>query len=168
MGTTTSSVVEAASSVANTTSTTVSSYMWGNMSEVSLPLKQNKKFILKRPIKFIYDESGEHYKISPNKDWTTDKLIPETTNLQIFKIFRHGDGHIQIFASFDSDSGLYDVSNLFDAISPLQAKREYLYEINTHPHSIPKPQTIYDSNTLCKMPMKQVNNPGSLSYSKSV
>jgi hypothetical protein len=168
MGTTASSVVEATSSTVNTTTKTVSSYIWGNMTEVSLPRKQNKKFILKRSLKFIYDESGEHYKLSPNKDWTTDKLIPEATNLQIFKIFRHGDGHVQIFASFDSNSGLYDVSNLFDAISPLQAKREYLYEINTPPPSIPKPQSIYDSNTLCGMPMKQVNNPGNLSYSKSV
>ena len=167
MGTTTSTVVEVTSTVADVTSTTMSSYIWGNMTEISLP-RGNKKFILKTSLKFIYIETGDHYKLSPNGEWTTDKLIPEATSLRIFKIFRHGDGHIQIFASFDNESGLYDVSDLFDAISPLQGKREYLYEINIPSPTNHKPRSIYDSKTLCGMPMKQLNNIEGLSYSKSV
>ena len=142
--------------------------MWGNMSEVVLPSKQNKLFALKNALKFVYVKSGDHYKISPDAAWTTDKLIRMGTTLQIFKIFRHGDGHIQIFASFDGETKLYDVSSLFDAISPLQAKPYYLQEIDRSSPLAPRPQSIYDPNTLCGMPIKSIPENKNLSYSKSV
>jgi hypothetical protein len=164
MGSATSTVMESAAAVADATSL----YMWGNMSEVSLSSGQNRTFILKCGLKFIYMVQGDHYKISPDSTWTTDKLIPAGSILKVFKIFRHGDGHVQIFASFNDETGLYDVSCLFDAISPLKEKNPYLYTANNSSPYTLKPQSIYDSNTVCGMPIKPLDTVKNLSYSKSV
>ncbi len=167
MGTTTSTVINTAS----TTVDAVSSYIWGDMTEVSLPLGQNKEFGLKSDLKFIYVQYGEHYKLTPDSTWTTDKLISAETTLRVFKVYRHGDGHIQIFATFDQEVGIYDVSGLFDAISPLQEKNNYLYELHSPNSSSPRTSdspSIYDTNTICGIPMKNMHGTKNLSYSKSV
>nr|QBK85937.1 MAG: hypothetical protein LCMAC101_05320 [Marseillevirus LCMAC101] len=157
MGTATSTVID------NT-----SSYIWGDMSEVSLPFGQTKKFILKSALKFIYVKEGDHYKLSPNTNWTTDKFIQDASILRIFKIFRHGDGHIQIFASFDGETGLYDVSGLFDAVSPLQIKTAYLHDLSISSPQIPKPSVYDKGGYMCGFPLKTVSNNDTQLYSKSL
>ena len=111
---------------------------------------------------------GDHYKPSPDTNWTTDKLIRVGAFLKIFKIFRHGDGHIQIFASFDGETGIYDVSHLFDAISPLQIKPYYLRELNSSSSCTPRSSPIYDNTTICGIPVKHASNAKNLSYSRSL
>ena len=160
MGTTTSTVIDA-----------TSSYIWGGMTEVSLSHGQNKEFGIKSDLKFIYVQHGEHYKLTPDSTWTTDKLIPSGSVLRVFKVYRHGDGHIQLFATFDQETGIYDVSGLFNAISPLQEKNNYLYELNPpnrSSQSISSPPSIYDTSTICGLPMKNIPGTKNLSYSKSV
>ena len=168
MGTTTSVVIN----TATTTIDTVSSYIWTDMNEVAIPSEQSKTFMLKNALKFIYVTEGDHYKPSPDATWTTDKFIHLGSTLKIFKVFRHGDGHIQIFASFNDETGMYDVSHLFDAVSPLQAKTYYLQELNSPSHRISTPSisapSIYDTNTICGMPMENMYGNKNLSYSKSV
>ena len=167
MGTTTSTVMNTASTAVDA----VSSYIWGDMTEVSLPDGQNKEFGLKSVLKFIYVQYGEHYKLTPDSTWTTDKLISAKTTLRVFKVYRHGDGRIQIFATFDQETGIYDVSGLFDAISPLQEKNNYLYDSHVPSSSSPpiySPQSIYNSNTICGVPVKNMPGSKNLSYSKSV
>jgi len=156
MGTATSTAMDVAST-----------YIWGDLTEVDLPCGQNKKFILKVGLKFIYVEGGDHYKLSPDSNWTTDKFVKEATVLRIFKIFRHGDGHIQIFASFDGESGVYDVSGLFEAVSPLQIKTAYLHDLSSYSPQIPKPPSVYDEGYICGYPLKTDANKDS-QYSKSL
>jgi hypothetical protein len=157
MGTTTSTIMG-----------TASSYIWGEVSEVSISYNQNKKFITKVDFKFIYVKEGNHYKPISNIHWVADKLIPTGAILQIFKIFRHGDSHIQIFGMFNGVEGLFDVSSLFEAISPLKARDTYLDDLSNDPRAhLPRPRSIYESNTICGMPIKQVYDDD-LPYSKSL
>ena len=84
-------------SVLNTTS----SYIFSELTEIVPTSGQNKEYILKTTHKFTYVKEGHYYKLSDDEN-CFDKLIDPISTLRIFKVFRHRDGHIQIFSSFDA------------------------------------------------------------------
>ena len=149
---------------------TTSSYIYencGDLTEIIPTSGQNKEYILKTTHKFTYVKEGRYYKLSTTEN-CYDKLIGPISTLKIFKVFRHGDGHIQIFSSFDGESGIYDVSDLFYSVYPLQAKDIHLYDLRKELLNTLKPLSVYECNTLCGLPLKISHTIGGETYSKSV
>ena len=91
----------------------ITSYLYSSEEEIQIPENERISYVTARDIRFTKTSTYSYYKIIPNLEWESEKVIPRGTYFSVKKIFKDGKGERHIIAKFDNEPELLDVSYCF-------------------------------------------------------